>query len=833
VPQDFLDKAVYPVIVDPTFGYSGVSATNNTFTANNVYAINPTVLATGGTLSKVTVYASGAATTVAKMGVYADNGSNYPGVAVAVDNTGVNLPTSITWKDSGALSGTLINGNKYWLAMVSITNNDTVRTETITGEQAYYKAGTELADPYPASASNGGTIRAAFYATYTAEANTVSVSPTANEDDGYISSSGNAFTNTGLAVNLGEYNQRFDSFVRFPNVIVPKNAVILSAYVVYIARYDGANTDCITKMYFNDVDNATAPTTWSQYHNLASTTAEVPWTITPVLAGGFYTSPDIKSLVQEIVDRPGWSSGNAMMLLHEDNESTATYAIRYMTSFDDTTYAAPILRITYSENRTPTINSVADTPDPIGVGANLKFDVNWSDEDSGEMAKVVVCKTYEMTTTTLTCGGGAWAASDKFTNRNPESVSYTTVADDKGNTRNYYVYVCDDSGLSTACSTPTAGTFTAANQIPDAPISLLVDGMEIGNAINLTDTTPEFSAVYKDFNDEGDAANKMCVLVQARPDSFMTNLSGYWRINEGVGTSVPDRSGNGADGTLAFSDHWDSEGYFDGGYYFDGVDDYVNITDNTAGAFGTGDFSVSFWMKHTTTPDSTWYDTVITTGNGGSAPKWEENWAVIKLGTLQTEASWNKISFIIGKGTGAGYFSFNSTSQLTDDKWHLVTVTADRDDYAKIYIDGAYETQLAISGTVADLTSTQGIHIGRNNASGFDLTGRLAEVAIWKRVLTATEVAALYKMWDEDSAWCYSGSAISATSENARSPEQSYNGTVPTLDGTRYYWRSWFWDDDGERSATSTTGWFRLGNSASGDGVRLKGGRLNGGVRLK
>jgi hypothetical protein len=106
-------------------------------------------------------------------------------------------------------------------------------------------------------------------------------------------------------------------------------------------------------------------------------------------------------------------------------------------------------------------------------------------------------------------------------------------------------------------------------------------------------------------------------------------------------------------------------------------------------------------------------------------------------------------------------------------------------------------------------------------------------VATWKRVLTATEVAALYKMWDEDSAWCYSGSAISATSENARSPEQSYNGTVPALDGTKYYWRGWFWDDDGERSATSTTGWFRLGNSASGDGVRLKGGRLNGGVRLK
>ena len=611
VPQDFLDKAVYPVVVDPTFGYTGVMATASTFTADNIYAINPTVLATGGTLSKVTVYASGAATTVAKMGVYADN-SNYPGTAVSLDNTGVNLPTSITWRDSGSLSGTITNGSKYWLAIVGITNNVTIRTETITGEQAYYKAGTSLADPYPSSASDGGTIRASFYATYTAEANTVSVSPTASGDDGSTSSLDNAFDNVNGYINLGEYNQDLDMFVRFPNVAVPKNAIILSAYIVYTARYNGANNNCITKMYFNDVDNATAPTTWSGYHNLASTTAEVDWTITPVVEGGAYTSPDIKSLVQEIVSRSGWASGNAMMLLHENNPTSDTYAIRYFTSWDDTTYTEPVLRITYTENSTPTINSVEDTPDPLGVGANLKFNVNWSDADSGEMAKVVVCKTYEMATTTLTCGGGAWATSDKFTNRNPESVTYTTVAADKGNTRNYYVYVCDDSGLTTGCATPTAGTFTVANQIPDAPISLLVEGMEIGNAINLTDATPEFSFIYKDSNDEGDLANKYCVEV---------------------------------------------------------------------------------------------------------------------------------------------------------------------------------DTQSDFAGT---------------------------------------------EMWTTDSTNCYSGTAIgSNVLESARAPDVSYAGTALSLDGTTYYWRSWFWDDDGERSATSTTGWFRLGNSASGDGVRLKGGRLKGGVRLQ
>jgi hypothetical protein len=89
-------------------------------------------------------------------------------------------------------------------------------------------------------------------------------------------------------------------------------------------------------------------------------------------------------------------------------------------------------------------------------------------------------------------------------------------------------------------------------------------------------------------------------------------------------------------------------------------------------------------------------------------------------------------------------------------------------------------------------------------------------------------------MWATDSNDCYTGTSIgSNVAEGVFTPEFSYAGTSLSLDGTTYYWRAWLWDDDGERSATSTVGWFSLADQSSGAGVRLQGGRLKGGVRLQ
>lgn len=56
VPQDFLDKAVYPVVVDPTFGYTTIAGTSSALTGNTVRISAPWTIAEGGTINEIIVY---------------------------------------------------------------------------------------------------------------------------------------------------------------------------------------------------------------------------------------------------------------------------------------------------------------------------------------------------------------------------------------------------------------------------------------------------------------------------------------------------------------------------------------------------------------------------------------------------------------------------------------------------------------------------------------------------------------------------------------------------------------------------------------------------------
>jgi len=58
VPQSFLDKAIYPVVVDPTFGYTSVGGSNQVCTGNDMYGTDATsgADADGVDLDSMSVY---------------------------------------------------------------------------------------------------------------------------------------------------------------------------------------------------------------------------------------------------------------------------------------------------------------------------------------------------------------------------------------------------------------------------------------------------------------------------------------------------------------------------------------------------------------------------------------------------------------------------------------------------------------------------------------------------------------------------------------------------------------------------------------------------------
>lgn len=145
--------------------------------------------------------------------------------------------------------------------------------------------------------------------------------------------------------------------IRFTNVTVPQGSTISSAYLTFTARY--TNTDTVlTKVYGIDQDDTASMS--SDPTGRTKTTAAVDWDSTNHTQNTAYQSPDIKTIVQEIVDRAGWSSGNDMgFLLLDDGSDDYCDNVPYDHEGDSS--KAFLLTINYTEATTSTSSTTSST----------------------------------------------------------------------------------------------------------------------------------------------------------------------------------------------------------------------------------------------------------------------------------------------------------------------------------------------------------------------------------------------------------------------------------------------------------------------------------------
>lgn len=169
---------------------------------------------------------------------------------------------------------------------------------------------------------------------------------TATADDGY------SFTSTFDIANGSWFGKvsaaSIDGFVRFQNVTIPQGATILTAVLkVRASDLSSTTTGLHGKVRANAIDDAIAPTSAATHDALARTTAGVDWDPTAWVLGTQYSPPDLSAVIQEIVNRGGWASGNDLMLLVDDDGSTDNIRAA-MADLAHATYAEPRLVITYS-----------------------------------------------------------------------------------------------------------------------------------------------------------------------------------------------------------------------------------------------------------------------------------------------------------------------------------------------------------------------------------------------------------------------------------------------------------------------------------------------------
>jgi len=145
--------------------------------------------------------------------------------------------------------------------------------------------------------------------------------PLSLSDDGVITSGSLVLGTLWLCMGKDTGGNPRHFFVRFPYVPIAAGSTITEAYTKLTVYDTQAVAVCNANCYFNDADNPPNPANAAAFEGL-DLTDPVAWSAIPAWADGdIKNTPDLKDILQDVIDRDGWAAGNALMLVVRDNGS--------------------------------------------------------------------------------------------------------------------------------------------------------------------------------------------------------------------------------------------------------------------------------------------------------------------------------------------------------------------------------------------------------------------------------------------------------------------------------------------------------------------------------
>lgn len=165
--------------------------------------------------------------------------------------------------------------------------------------------------------------------------------------------------------------------LRFDNLQIPPGSSITSAHIQFAsARYADAETSLVFSGHAADSAEPFSRVA-GNLSSRAKTAAQVSWAPPAWFGvgelGPSQRSPELAPVISEIVGRPGWDSGNALVVLVEGEGR------RSAESFDGPLSLPPILRVTWDEpvdgNTPPAVNAGVDQRIDVGEQVELAGDV--------------------------------------------------------------------------------------------------------------------------------------------------------------------------------------------------------------------------------------------------------------------------------------------------------------------------------------------------------------------------------------------------------------------------------------------------------------------------
>ncbi|NNM03056.1 MAG: DUF5011 domain-containing protein, partial [Nitrosopumilus sp.] len=273
-----------------------------------------------------------------------------------------------------------------------------------------------------------------------------------------------------VSLNSSDLDLNEEEYVgmRFNGIEIPNGATITNAYVQLTTEDDQDTGYAKVKIFAQDSDNAQTFT--SQDENISSrptTSASVSWVIPDWIgegtAGAPQQTPDLTALIQEVVDRNGWISGNSIAIIVEEDSGSAD---RDAKSYENAPDMAPLLHIEYEIPSEQSIinytleieNNGPDTATNVLVIDNLPSEVTAQTVDPSEC---------DLIGNTVTCDFSSLSAGSD------ETITITTLVNSgvSGVISNTATVSADESDPNPANNEATAEIIIDDENIPPTAIA--------------------------------------------------------------------------------------------------------------------------------------------------------------------------------------------------------------------------------------------------------------------------------------------------------------------------------------------------------------------------
>lgn len=195
-------------------------------------------------------------------------------------------------------------------------------------------------------------------------------------------------------------------------------------------------------------------------------------------------------------------------------------------------------------------------------------------------------------------------------------------------------------------------------------------------------------------------------------------------------------------------------------YLFDGMDDHIQLSDLQETQFGQLQFSINAWVNLSEFKRHWIFSNYKTPGG------------ITQIIGFGTETHANKHVLHVDMRHPSGGCELFGNQPLTINEWHMVSLVRDGESVS-IYLDSNLDAAGTISMDAIDLKTSFPFNIGMESGQDQFWHGKIDDLGIWHRALTAEEILELH------------GSTAPAVVYGCTNPSAcNYHGAANVDDGT-------------------------------------------------